>query len=159
MYICTYVYLHIHIYIHTYIHTRDVATAPLGGGRAMTPLGTGAAGMAWVRRLQTQWSLWAIWAGAGVGRLPTVGPATWGGATVDCSLNGSRSPKKIYLYVCMLNVCYVYIYIHICIYIYIIYLHLHTYYILYILYVAGLWLGLWRGGWASCGEFTMWLQR
>ena len=99
--ICAYLYLYICtlcIYVCQYIHkciyilSCYVATAPLGGGCAMTPLGTGAAGMAWVRRLQTQWSLWATWAGAGVGHLSTVGPATWGGATVDCSLNGSRCP-------------------------------------------------------------------
>ena len=71
--ICAYLYLYICtlcIYVCQYIHkciyilSCYVATAPLGGGCAMTPLGTGAAGMAWVRRLQTQWSLWAIWAGA-----------------------------------------------------------------------------------------------
>ena len=110
------------------------------------------AGMAWVRRLQKQWSL-VSHLGWRWRRPPPTAAATWGGAIVDCSLNGSRSPKKIYLYVCMLNVCYVYIYIHICIYIYIIYLH--YIYIIYIIHIicGWRWLGLWRGGWPSCGEF------
>ena len=64
---------------------------PFGWGGQMTPHRNWAVRMAWVVDCRRN-GLGAIWAGAGVGQLPTVGPATWGGATVDCSLNGSRRP-------------------------------------------------------------------
>ena len=76
--ICAYLYLYICtlcIYVCQYIHkciyilSCYVATAPLGGGCAMTPLGTGAGRMAWVVDCRRN-GLGAIWAGSAVGQLP-----------------------------------------------------------------------------------------